>query len=138
MDNFKKFLARGNIVDLSIGIMIGAAFSNVVNSFVQGILVPLTGEELRIPDFSHFKLTIAGEVFAFGDFVDALISLLLVVVAIYFLIVVPINRLNDWHKQKELLEHPKKKCAECLSEIPIDAKRCSHCAEPQPATTGSS
>lgn len=129
LKEFKQFLLRGNVVDLAVGVMIGAAFSTLVSTLVADLLTPLIGAIAKVPDFSGLIFTINGSEFRYGNFINALISFLLVAGTIFFFIIKPINLLIARSK-KETPEVPKdKKCPECLSIIHIDARRCAHCAQ---------
>ena len=133
MDGFKKFILRGNVVDLAVGIAIGAAFTGIVTALVKDVVTPLTGAIFQVPDFSALTLHLNGQTIAFGDVLNALISFIIVAVVIYFLIVLPMNKLVERMKNREKPADPtSKKCPECLSEIPLDAKRCAFCGQPQP------
>ncbi len=130
LKEFKQFLLRGNVVDLAVGVVIGASFGTVVSALVSDVLTPLISAIARVPDFSNFSFSINGSTFMFGHFLNTLISFVLVATAIFFFVVKPINILIS-HSRKAPPEDPStKKCKECLSEIPLEAKRCSHCAEP--------
>jgi large conductance mechanosensitive channel len=129
-EGFKNFIMRGNAVDLAVGVVIGAAFSAVVTTLVKGLLTPLIGAIAKVPDFSGLYFTLNGSKFLYGDFVNAVISFFLVAFAIYFFVVVPMNTLMSRIKKKEISAPTTKKCSECLSEIPIEAKRCAHCGQP--------
>ena len=134
MDGFKKFILRGNVVDLAVGITIGAAFSSIVNALVKDLITPLVGAIIKTPDFSGWAVTIHGSKFAIGDFINALVSFLIIAVAVYFFIVLPMNHLIERMKNRHAPADPtSKKCPECLSEIPIAATRCAQCGQPQPA-----
>ncbi|MBI2409659.1 large conductance mechanosensitive channel protein MscL [Candidatus Kaiserbacteria bacterium] len=134
MEGFKKFILRGNVVDLAVGIAIGAAFNDIVNTLVKGIITPLVGAIFQAPDFSTFKVSAGGSTFAIGDVINAAVTFLIIALVIYFLIVLPMNKLTDMLKRRQKPADPaNKKCPECLSEIPIKAKRCAYCGEPQPA-----
>lgn len=125
---FKKFILRGNVVDLAVGVVIGAAFNNMVQALVKDIITPIIGAIAKVPDFSNLSFAIRGSEFAYGDFLNNLISFLLVAVSIYFFVVVPVNSLLARFKKDEPIEPPKtKKCPECKSDIAIDATRCPHC-----------
>jgi len=125
---FKKFLFRGNVVDLAVAVVIGAAFGAVVTSFVGNILTPLIAAIAGKPDFSAFSFTINGSKILYGTFLNALISFVLVAIAVYFFIVVPMNTFLARLKRGELPPDPTtKKCPECLSEIPIQARKCAFC-----------
>jgi len=127
LKGFKQFILRGNVVDLAVGVMIGAAFSAVVSSLVSNVLTPLIGAIIKTPDFSELSFTINGSVFTYGLFLNALISFLIVALAIYFFVVTPVNALISRSKKGVPEDPTNKKCPECLSEIPIQATRCAHC-----------
>ena len=127
---FKQFLLRGNVVDLAVGVVIGAAFGTVVSALVSDLLTPLIAAVAKVPDFSGLALTINGSKFMLGHLINAIISFLLVATAIFFFVVKPMNMLVERsHKKGAPVDPTTKKCPECLSEIPLDAKRCSHCAQ---------
>jgi large conductance mechanosensitive channel len=129
LKEFKQFLLRGNVVDLAVGVVIGAAFGTIVTALVKDFLTPLVAAIAKVPDFSFLMFTINGSKFMYGDFFNALISFILVAFAVFFFVVKPMNLLIK-HAHKDPPADPNtKKCPECLSEIPIDAKRCSHCAQ---------
>lgn len=128
---FKKFLFRGNVVDLAVAVVIGAAFGAVVTSFVSNILTPLIAAIFGKPDFSALSLTVNGSTILYGTFFNALVSFLLVAVAVYFFVVVPMNTFQARLKRGEVPPDPTtKKCPECLSEVPIQARRCAFCTSP--------
>jgi large conductance mechanosensitive channel len=130
MKGFKQFLLRGNVVDLAVGVVIGAAFGAVVTAFVKDLLTPLIAALVGKPDFSAYSFEVHGSKFLYGDFVNAAISFILVAGAVYFFIVLPMNHLVEWQRRSEKPADPTtKKCPECMSEIPIDAKRCAHCTQ---------
>lgn len=128
MKGFKQFLLRGNVVDLAVGVVIGAAFGTVVNSLVKGLLTPLIAAVVKQPDFSAISFTINGSKFLVGDFVNAIVSFIIIAAAVYFAVVLPINALIA--RQDKPIQPSTKKCPECLSEIPIEARRCGHCTQP--------
>lgn len=128
LKGFKEFIMRGNVVDLAVGVVIGSAFGTVVTSLVQNILTPLISALTRLPDFSNLRLTINGSDLGFGLFLNALISFLLVALAIYFFVVVPMNKLFTRFRRPEA--PTTKECQQCLSEVPIEASRCKHCTQP--------
>ncbi len=131
LSGFKKFILRGNVVDMAVGVVVGAAFASVVGAFTKDLLTPLIAAIVGKPDFSAISFTINGSVFAVGDFINTLVSFLLVAAAVYFFVVTPINALVARVRKEPVPADPTtRKCAECLSEIPIDARRCSHCAQP--------
>lgn len=130
MKGFKQFLLRGNVVDLAVGVVIGAAFGTVVTAFVKDLLTPLIAAVAGKPDFSAYSFEIHGSKFLYGDFVNAAISFILVAGAVYFFIVLPMNKLVEWQRRSEKPADPTtKKCPECMSEIPINATRCAHCTQ---------
>jgi len=131
LDGFKKFILRGNVVDMAVGVVIGAAFGGVVGSLTKGLLTPFIGALVKLPDFSNLKYELRGSTFLIGDFLNALISFLLIAAAVYFFVVVPVNWLMArMHKDEPTAPPATKKCPECLSEIPIAARGCAHCAQP--------
>jgi large conductance mechanosensitive channel len=128
---FRQFVFRGNVVDLAVAVVIGAAFGAVVTAFVKDLLTPLIAALFGKPDFSALRFTVNRSEFLFGDFLNTVISFLLVAVAIYFFIIVPMNALTARLKRGEAPPDPTtRQCPECLSEIPIAARRCAHCASP--------
>jgi large conductance mechanosensitive channel len=131
LSGFKQFILRGNVVDLAVGVVIGAAFGSVVTALTKDLLTPLIAALVKAPDFSALKWTLNGSTFLYGDFVNTLISFLLVAGAVYFFVVTPINALIARTRKDPAPADPTtKKCPECLSEIPMDARRCSHCSQP--------
>jgi large conductance mechanosensitive channel len=134
LKGFKQFVLRGNVIDLAVAVLIGAAFGAVVASFVADILTPLIAAIVGKPDFSAFSVTVNGSVIKYGVFLNALISFLLVAAAVYFVVVAPLNAYNERRRRGETPPDPTtKKCPECLSEIPIAARRCAFCTSPLPA-----
>ena len=127
MKGFKQFLLRGNVVDLAVGVVIGAAFGGVVSALVKDLLTPFIAAIVKQPDFSAFTFTVNGSKFLYGEFVNALLSFLIVAAAIYYLVVLPVNALVSRAHHEPPADPTTKKCPECLSEIPIQAKRCAHC-----------
>jgi len=124
----KQFLLRGNVVDLAVGVVIGAAFGAVVTEFTKDLLTPLIAAIVGKPDFSKIEFEINGSKFLVGNFVNAAVSFLLIGIAVYYLVVVPVNALVARSRRSAMPADPTtKKCPECLSEIPIAAKRCAHC-----------
>jgi large conductance mechanosensitive channel len=131
LSGFKQFILRGNVVDLAVGVVIGAAFGGVVTALTKDLLTPLIAAVVKAPDFSGMAWTLNGSKFAYGDFLNAVVSFFLVAAAVYFFVVTPINALIARTRKDPAPTDPTtKKCPECLSEIPIDARRCSHCAQP--------
>ena len=134
LSGFKQFILRGNVVDMAVGVVIGAAFATVVGAFTKDLLTPLIAAIIGKPDFSAIQFTVNGSVFPLGDFLNAAISFVLVAAAVYFFVVTPVNLLvTRMRKAAAPADPTTKKCSECLSEIPIDARRCAQCSQPQVA-----
>jgi len=132
LDGFKKFILRGNVVDMAVGVVIGAAFGGVVTALTTDLLTPLIAAVVGKPDFSALNFTVGTTPFPIGHFINAVVSFLLIAAAIYFFVVTPVNALvARMRKDPAPADPTTKKCTECLSEIPIDARRCAHCAQPQ-------
>jgi len=128
LKGFKEFVLRGNVVDLAVGVVIGASFGTVVNAIVKDLLSPLIAALIKSPDFSGLQFTVNGSTFLYGDFLNAVIAFLIVAFAVYFFVVLPINTLIAKTKRSPKPADPtSKKCPECLSEIPIKATRCAFC-----------
>ena len=131
LKGFKQFIMRGNVMDLAVAVVIGAAFGAVVTSFVSNVLTPLIAAIAGKPDFSAFSFTVNGSVIAYGAFLNALIAFLLIAFAVYFFMVAPMNAYTARMRRGEAPPDPTtKKCGECMSEIPIAARRCAFCAQP--------
>lgn len=125
---FKQFLLRGNVVDLAVGVVVGAAFGGVVTAFTKDLLTPLIAAVAGKPDFSAIQLTVNGSKLLIGDFINAVVAFLIVAAAVYYMVVLPINALIARTKKEPAPADPTtKKCGECLSEIPLQAKRCAFC-----------
>lgn len=124
---FKQFILRGNVVDLAVGVVIGAAFSAIVSALVKDLITPLIGALVKVPEFHGLFFTVNGSKFMYGEFIDALLSFLLVSASVYFFVVTPINALISRTRKEAPLDPTTKKCHECFSEIPIEAKRCAFC-----------
>jgi large conductance mechanosensitive channel len=127
LEEFKKFILRGNVIDLAVGVIIGAAFGGVVNSLVADILTPLIGVIAKIPDFSNWYFVLGGSKFMIGKFINSSISFLIVSFTIYFFVVLPINSLLATGKGPAESTPTKKNCPHCDSEISIKAKKCPFC-----------
>ncbi|MFA6000463.1 MAG: large conductance mechanosensitive channel protein MscL [Candidatus Paceibacterota bacterium] len=129
LKEFKQFLLRGNVVDLAVGVVIGVAFGTIVTALVSDLLTPFIAAIVKTPDFSGIFFTINGSKFMFGHFVNVLISFILVASSVFFFVVKPMNVLIVRSRREPPADSTTKKCKECLSEIPIEAKRCSHCTQ---------
>jgi large conductance mechanosensitive channel len=128
LKDFRAFLLRGNVVDLAVAVVIGAAFGSVITAFVKDLVTPLIAAIVGKPDFSNLYFTVNNSRFLYGDFLNALISFLLVALAVYFFVVVPVNAFTARMRRGETPPDPTtKKCPECLSEVPIAARRCAFC-----------
>jgi large conductance mechanosensitive channel len=128
LSGFKQFILRGNVVDMAVGVVIGAAFGGVVTALTKDLLTPLMAAIVGKPDFSAIAFTINGTPFPVGDFINAAVSFLLIAAAIYFFVVLPINTLvARLHAKDPALAATTKKCPECKMDIPVDARRCGHC-----------
>lgn len=127
---FKQFLLRGNVIDLAVAVVMGAAFGAVVSAFVKDMLTPLIAAIFGQPHFEALSLTVNNSTFAYGDFLNNVVSFLLISIAVYFFVVAPMNHLIARLNRGDAPADPTtKKCGECLSEIPIAAKRCAHCTQ---------
>ena len=124
---FKQFLLRGNVVDLAVGIVIGAAFAAVVQAAVTDLLTPLVAAIFGQPDFNALTFTVNGSTFRYGHFLNVLIAFITVALVVFFFVVKPINRLMELANRRESPDPTTRKCPHCLSEIPIDASRCAFC-----------
>jgi large conductance mechanosensitive channel len=132
MRGFKTFLLRGNVVDLAIGVVIGVAFGSVITAFVKDLVTPLIAAFGGQPNFSTLYFTINSSRFLYGDFINALLAFVIVAAVIYFFVVMPYTALVARSHKEPPADPTTKKCPECLSEIPIDARRCAFCSVPQP------
>src|SRR5262245_49420149 len=129
LQGFKQFLLRGSVIDLAVAVVIGAAFGAVVDALVKNLLTPLLGALGQVPDFSSVTLTINGSQLMIGAFINAVISFLLVATAVYYFVVVPVNAMVARANRGSAPPDPTiKQCPECLSDVPIAAKRCKFCS----------
>jgi large conductance mechanosensitive channel len=126
-DGFKQFLLRGNVVDLAVGVVVGAAFGSVVTAFTKDLLTPMIAAVVGKPDFSAIQFAVNGSKFMLGDFINAIVSFLIVATAVYYMVVLPINALMARVKKTPPPDPTKKKCPECMSEIAASARRCAFC-----------
>lgn len=131
LKGFRDFILRGNVVDLAVAVILGAAFNAIVNSMVKDVLTQLIAAIAGKPDFSGLVFKVNGTPILIGNFVNAAISFLIVASVVYFGIVLPLNALLARTQKPEPPAPPATKtCPECLSEIPLAAKRCAHCTQP--------
>ena len=132
MRGFKAFLLRGNVVELAVAVVIAVAFGLVVTAFVKDLVTPLVAALFGKPNFGALTFTINSSRFLYGDFINAVVSFVIVAAVIYFFVVVPYTALLARARKEPPADPTTKKCTECLSEIPIGAKRCAFCTSPQP------
>jgi len=132
MKGFKAFLLRGNVVDLAIAVVIGLAFGVVITAFVKDLITPLIAALGGQPDFATLYFTVNKSKFLYGDFIDALLAFLIIAAVVYFFVVVPYTAMVARSRKEPPADPTTKKCTECLSEIPKDARRCAFCTSPQP------
>jgi large conductance mechanosensitive channel len=128
LKEFRDFLLRGNVLDLAVGIVIGSAFTMVVNSLVQDLLMPVVALVFGKPDFRTLTFSISDTIFFYGAFLTALVSFMMVAAALFFLVIKPVNVLLE--RKRGDAGPTDKTCPECLSTIPLDARRCAFCAQP--------
>jgi large conductance mechanosensitive channel len=125
--DFREFLLRGNLVDMAVGIVIGLAFTAVVTALVADLITPLIAAIFGTHDFSSLTFTINGSVFRYGDFINVLISFVLIATVVFFLVVRPVNAIMARRRTEPPVDSLTRPCPECLSEIPTDARRCAFC-----------
>lgn len=135
LKGFRDFISRGNVVDLAVAVIVGAAFGAVVDSLVRDLITPIIAAIGGQPDFSDLAFTINGSRFMYGSFVNAVISFLIVAAAIYFLVVVPLGKVLR-RPQAPDPDADMRSCPECLSLIPNAARRCMHCTAQVEPTVG--
>jgi large conductance mechanosensitive channel len=124
---FKQFVLRGNVVDLAVGIVIGAAFAAVVQAAVADLLTPLIAAIFGKPDFNQLTFTVNNSTFKYGHFLNVLIAFVIIALVVFFFVVKPINALMTLSQRRESPDPSTRKCPECRSEIPVDARRCAFC-----------
>jgi large conductance mechanosensitive channel len=127
MKDFKEFLLRGNLVDMAVGVVIGIAFAAVVTALVSDLITPLIGAIGGQPDFGFLRFTINGSLFLYGAFINSLISFLLIAAVVFFLVLKPVNALMAERRTEPPIASSTRPCPECLSEIPVAARRCAFC-----------
>jgi large conductance mechanosensitive channel len=139
LKGFKQFILRGNVLDLAVAVVMGAAFGAVVTALVKDLLTPLIAAFVKSPDFSSLAVQVNGSKFLIGDFINALISFLLIAVAVYFFVIMPVNALMARLNRGEAPPDPTtKKCPECLSDVAIGARRCAFCTSALPMSAARS
>lgn len=128
LKGFKQFLLRGNVIDLAVAVVMGAAFGKVVTALVEDLINPIIAAVVGKPDFSQILFTVNGSKFKIGEFLNALVAFVLISAAVYFFVVVPVNAILARTRRGEAPPDPTtKKCPECLSDVPIGARRCAFC-----------
>jgi len=127
IDEFKTFLLRGNVIDLAVAVVIGAAFTAVINSLVKDILTPIIAAIFGKPDFSNLTFTINSSTFRYGHFLNAVFSFLTIAAAVFYFVVVPVNALMARRRTEPPVDEIVRPCPECLSDIPAQARRCAFC-----------
>jgi large conductance mechanosensitive channel len=127
LKGFREFVLRGNVVDMAVGVVIGAAFGSIVTAFVKDLLTPLIAALVGKPDFSAFSFEVNGSKFLYGDFLNAVVAFLLIAAAVYYFVVLPVNKLMERFGPAPEAAPAKKTCPECQSEIPAAARKCAFC-----------
>ena len=122
---FKEFISRGSVVELAVAVVIGAAFGAVVTSLVADLLTPLVAAIFGQPDFSELNFTINDSQFNYGNFINAVFAFVTIAAAIYFFVVLPMNKLEERRRRGQ--DPDTRQCPECLSDIPAEARRCAFC-----------
>lgn len=135
LKGFRDFVLRGNVVDLAVAVVIGAAFTHLVNSLVSDIINPLIAAIVGQPNFSYLVATVNGGKITYGNFVNAVIQFIIIAAAIYFMVVMPVQKLLARFFPSKAEPPKTKPCPQCLSDIPIAATRCAQCGQPVPAVS---
>ena len=130
LKEFRTFLLRGNLVDTAVGIVIGLAFAALVTAFVADLITPIIAAIFGQHDFSFLSFTINGSRFAYGHFLNALITFVSIAAAVFFFVVKPVNSLMARRKTEPPVDETVRECPECLSEVPVAARRCAFCTSP--------
>jgi large conductance mechanosensitive channel len=124
---FRQFILRGNLVDLAVAVVLGASFTAVVNALVKDIITPLIAAVFGKHDFSNLAFTVNGSRFAYGDFLNAALTFVIVAAVVFFLVVKPVNALMDRLRTEPKVDRETHECPECLSDVPVGARRCAFC-----------
>jgi large conductance mechanosensitive channel len=134
LKDFRQFILRGNLVDLAVAVVIGAAFTAVINALVKDLVTPLIAAIGGEPNFDRLAFTINGSRFAYGDFLNELITFVLIAAVVFFLVVKPVNELLERFRPEPKVDQETRECPECLSDVPMGAKRCAFCTSALAAT----
>jgi len=127
LKDFREFIMRGNLVELAVAVVVGTAFAAVIAALVKDLITPLIAAVGGKPDFSDLKFEINGSQFLYGDFINALLSFLIVAAVVFFLVIRPMNQLVARMRTAPEEEEETRKCPQCVSAIPVSAKRCAFC-----------
>jgi large conductance mechanosensitive channel len=127
LKDFREFILRGNLIDLAVAVVVGTAFAAVITSLVEDLMTPLIGALGGEPDFSALTFTINESQFRYGDFINALLAFLIVSAVLFFFVIKPVNALLSRLRTEPPVDQLTHKCPECLSEIPVEARRCAFC-----------
>jgi large conductance mechanosensitive channel len=130
LKDFRTFILRGNLVDVAVGIVIGIAFAALVTALVRDLITPIIAAIFGTHDFSFLSFTIHGSRFLYGDFINALITFVSIAAAVFFFVVKPVNALMARRKTEPPVDDTVRACPECLSEVPVAARRCAFCTSP--------
>ena len=134
LSGFKQFILRGNVIDMAVGVVIGAAFAGVVGSFTKDILTPFVAAIVGKPDFSYIGFTIGSTAFPVGDFINALLGFLIIALVVYYFVVLPVQKLMDRYKPEPVAAPAAtRECPYCLSKVPVEASKCAFCTSELPA-----
>jgi large conductance mechanosensitive channel len=124
---FKEFLLRGNLIEIAVGLVLALAFTAVVTSLVEDLITPIIAAIFGQPDFSGLTFTINDSTFRYGEFLNALLAFVLIAAVLFFLVIKPVNALIERTRREGTPDPTTRQCPECLSEIPVDARRCAYC-----------
>jgi len=127
LKDFKQFVLRGNMLDLAVAVVLGVAFTAVITALVKDLITPLISAIGGNPDFSSLTFTIHHSTFRYGDFLNYLLSFVIIAAVVFFLVVMPVNALVERSRREAPADPTTKRCPECLSEIPLEARRCAYC-----------
>ena len=127
LNDFKRFILRGNAVDLTVAVVVGAAFGAVVTAMVEDLITPFIAAIGGETDFSALDFSINSSTFRYGDFINKVLSFVVIAMVVFFFVVTPVNTVIALARSESPVDPTTQKCPECLSEIPIDARRCAFC-----------